>query len=45
VAFGGTQYKEAWSDTGNTANKISLITFQWDGTNWLQDGAQTPYYS
>lgn len=37
-------YKQAWSDTGNTANKKSSITFEWDGTDWQQIGAQSPYY-
>jgi hypothetical protein len=36
-------YKVSWSDTGNTANKRSTISFLYDGTNWNQDGAQTPY--
>lgn len=36
-------FKTAWSDTGNTANKRSSISYIYDGTNWNQDGAQTPY--
>ncbi len=36
-------YKVSWSDTGNTANKFSSISFEYDGTNWNQDGAQSPY--
>lgn len=36
-------FKLTWSDTGNTAGKRSSIAFVWDGTNWNQDGAQTPY--
>lgn len=36
-------FKQAWSDTGNTANKRSTISFIYDGTNWNQDGAQSPY--
>jgi hypothetical protein len=36
-------FKQSWSDTGNTLNKVSKIAFQYDGTNWQQDGAQTPY--
>lgn len=36
-------FKVSWSDTGNTANKRSTISFNYDGTNWNQDGAQTPY--
>jgi hypothetical protein len=36
-------FKVSWSDTGNTANKRSMISFVYDGTNWCQDGAQTPY--
>lgn len=36
-------YKQAWSDTGNTASKRSTIAFVYDGTNWNQDGAQSPY--
>src|SRR5207248_7653411 len=33
----------SWSDTGNTTGKRSSIAFVYDGTNWNQDGAQTPY--
>ena len=36
-------FKHAWSDTGNTANKQSTIRFVYDGTNWIQMGAQSPY--
>lgn len=36
-------FKVSWSDTGNTLNKRSTISFVYDGTNWNQDGAQTPY--
>jgi hypothetical protein len=38
-------YKSAWSDTGNTANKVSTISFTFDGTAWIQTGAQSPYVS
>lgn len=34
--------KEAWSDTGNSANKTSTIKLFLD-SNWIQDGAQSPY--
>ncbi len=37
-------FKHEWSDTGNTANKISSINFIYNGTNWLQTGKQTGYY-
>ena len=37
-------FKTAWSDTGNTANKRSSISFDYDGANWLQAGAQAAYY-
>jgi hypothetical protein len=36
-------FKVSWSDTGNTLNKRSSISFHYDGANWNQDGAQTPY--
>lgn len=36
-------FKVSWSDTGNTLNKRSTIAFVYNGTNWNQDGAQTPY--
>jgi Pectate lyase superfamily protein/Right handed beta helix region len=36
-------YKHAWSDTGNTANKQSTISFAYDGSSWVQQGAQSPY--
>lgn len=36
-------YKQGWSDTGNTAGLRSTITFEWDGTNWNQVCAQSPY--
>jgi hypothetical protein len=35
-------FKQAWSDTGNTASKVSMISFVYDSF-WYQDGAQTPY--
>lgn len=38
-----TVFKQSWADTGNTLNKRSSISFTYDGTNWNQDGAQTPY--
>mgnify|MGYP001575669333 CR=1 FL=1 len=37
-------FKVSWSDTGNTANKRSNIRFVWDGTNWIQVGAQVAWY-
>lgn len=36
-------FKVSWSDTGNTAGKSSSIDFEFDGTNWIQVGAQSPY--
>lgn len=36
-------FKHAWSDAGNTLNKRSTIVFQYDGSNWNQLGAQSPY--
>lgn len=36
-------YKQVWSDTGNTLNKRSTIGFIYDGTNWNQLAAQSPY--
>lgn len=36
-------FKQSWSDTGNTLNKRSTIAFRYDGTNWNQVSAQTPY--
>jgi hypothetical protein len=36
-------FKHAWSNTGNTAGKQSAITFVYNGTNWIQVGAQGPY--
>lgn len=36
-------FKHAWSDTGNTAGKRSSISYIFDGTNWNQLGAQSPY--
>jgi len=35
--------KLTWSDAGNTLNKRSTIAAVWDGTNWNQFGAQSPY--
>lgn len=37
-------FKHSWSDTGNTSNKISTISFYFNGTNWIQVGAQSPYF-
>lgn len=36
-------FKTAWSNTGNTTSKRSTIEFEYDGTNWNQVGAQSPY--
>lgn len=36
-------FLNAWSNTGNTANKRSTISHLYNGTNWVQDGAQAPY--
>lgn len=36
-------FKVSWSDTGNAAGKFSTISFKYDGTNWNQQGAQSPY--
>lgn len=36
-------FKHAWSDTGNTANKRSTIQLYYDGSSWIQIGAQSPY--
>jgi hypothetical protein len=43
VTFGGSEYVTGWSDTGNTANKMSTISFVYNGTKWIQRGAQSPY--
>lgn len=43
VTFTGT-FKTAWSDTGNTANKVSSIQFVFDGTYYQQIGAQMAYH-
>lgn len=37
-------FKKSWSDTGNTASKRSIVTFSYNGVNWEQISAQTPYY-
>ena len=37
-------FKHAWSDAGNAANKQCTISFFYDGTNWVQIGAQSPYF-
>lgn len=36
-------FKGVWSDAGNTAGKVSAITFYYDGANWRQKSTQTPY--
>jgi hypothetical protein len=33
-------YKHSWSDTGNTAGLRASITMVYDGTGWVQVGAQ-----
>jgi hypothetical protein len=43
VAGWNAAFKVSWSDTGNTLNKRSAITFGYDGAFWQQKGAQTPY--
>jgi len=37
-------FKQAWSDTGNLAGLKSTISFYYDGANWVQVGAQSPYF-
>lgn len=37
-------FKHAWSDAGNTSGKYSTIQFIYDGSNWVQVGAQSPYF-
>jgi hypothetical protein len=32
-----------WSDVGNVAGRQSSISFEYDGVNWNQVGAQAPY--
>lgn len=39
----GTTFKVTWSDAGNAATKRSTMRVKWDGTNWNQIGAQSPY--
>lgn len=36
-------FKTNWSDTGNTLNKVSTISFFYNGSIWRQDGAQSAY--
>jgi len=36
---------QTWSDTGNTANKISTISFKYIGTKWRQVGAQVVWHT
>jgi hypothetical protein len=36
-------FLNTWSNTGNTANKRSVISHVYNGTNWVQHGAQGPY--
>lgn len=37
-------FKQNWSDTGNTAAKVSSIRFVFDGTNYYQVGSQLAYH-
>ncbi|TAL13946.1 hypothetical protein EPN95_04635 [Patescibacteria group bacterium] len=37
-------FEHNWSDTGNTASKKSTITFYYNGTKWVQEGAQLGWY-
>jgi hypothetical protein len=39
----GNEFVHGWSNTGNTASKRSTITFEYDGSKWVQIGAQSPY--
>lgn len=43
VAGWNAVFKQAWADAGNVLNKQSMIAFRYDGTNWVQEGAQGPY--
>lgn len=36
-------FKTNWVDTGNTLSKKSTISFWYNGTNWMQVGAQSAY--
>jgi hypothetical protein len=35
----------SWSDSGNTPNRKSQISFVYDGTNWRETGAQVAYHA
>jgi hypothetical protein len=37
-------FKLAWSNTGNTANKISSVTVEYNGTNWIAIGGQAVWF-
>jgi hypothetical protein len=37
-------FKHNWSDAGNLATRRSSISFIYDGTFWVQDGAQLPWF-
>lgn len=36
-------FKKTWADTGNATGARSSIRFRYDGTNWNQIAAQSPY--
>jgi hypothetical protein len=42
VAF-VANYLTDWVNDGNVANARASITFEWDGTNWVQVGAQKKF--
>ena len=42
VAFNSV-FKKTWADTGNAAGTRSVIKFRWNGSNWIQTAAQSPY--
>ena len=36
-------FKKTWADTGNATGTRSCIRYRYDGTNWNQVAAQSPY--
>ena len=37
-------FRVSWSNSGNSANKSTSVSFVFDGSYWNQDGAQVPYH-
>jgi hypothetical protein len=43
LSWAGRSYVHTWSDEGNEAGAVSMISFRYHRGRWYQDGPQSPY--